>query len=88
MTLILEIPEELEVSLTAKAEDLGLPLPEFALSLLGVRGGPMSADEVKSGADLVRYRREHGLIGTLPLDTDPVALSRSIREQAQTRSRD
>ena len=88
MTLILEIPEELEVSLTAKAEDLGLPLPELALNLLGARGGPMSAEEVKTGADLVRYWREHGVIGTLPPDTDPVALSRSIRERAQTRNRD
>ena len=53
MTLVLELPAELETELAAEAARLGLPLEEYALRLLAT-GGP-ACPKPGSGAELVAY---------------------------------
>ena len=83
MTLILELPKDLESELAAEANRLNLPLTEYALQVLA-RGQPTS---VQNGADLVSYWRREGLIGTRTDITDPSAHARALREAAQRRER-
>ena len=83
MTLTLEIPDELETELIREADRLGLSLPEYALQLL--QGRQASSTLPKSGADLVAYWRNEGLIGTRPEISDSQAHARRLREQAERR---
>ena len=64
MTLVLELPAELEKELTAAAQDAGLSLTEYSLHLLAMRS--RSEAGVRTGADLVAYWRSLGLIGMRP----------------------
>jgi len=85
MSLLLELPSELESKLTAKAERLGLSLPEYIVRLLAEGRDPSPAP--RTGADLVTYWQEEGLIGTRPEITDSPAHARVLREEAQNRTR-
>jgi hypothetical protein len=85
MSLVLNLPPELEAELTAEAAQLGLPLPEYALRLLAGGRGPSST--VRSGPELLAYWQAEGLVGTRPEIVDGPAHARSLREQAQTRKR-
>ena len=85
MSLVLELPAELEAELAAEAARLGLSLPEYALRLLAGGLGPGSGP--RTGDELVAYWRNQGLIGTRPEITDAAEYARTLREQAQRRSR-
>lgn len=55
MTLTIELPSDLERELSAEAERMGIPLPEYALRVLTARREG-SADEMRrSGAELVAF---------------------------------
>jgi hypothetical protein len=84
MSLVLELPPELESELAAQAADCGLPLSEYALRLLA---GQSSRPAVRSGAELIDYWQAEGLVGTRPEIVDAPAHARSLREQAQQRAR-
>lgn len=86
MTLIIEIPEELQTELATEAERLGLSLAEYALRLLQTR--TTSGEPPRTGADLVSYWNREKLIGMRPEITDSQAHARRIREQAEQRRRD
>ncbi len=85
MSLVLDLPPELETELAAEAARLGLPLPEYALRLLAGGRGPSSAP--RTGAELLAYWQGEGLVGTRPEITDSSAHARALREQAQRRAR-
>jgi hypothetical protein len=85
MSLVLDLPAELEAELAAEAAHLGLPLSEYALRLLA--GGRNLPPAPRSGADLLAYWRGEGLVGTRQDIADAPAHARSIREQAQRRAR-
>jgi hypothetical protein len=85
MTLVLDLPPELETELAAEAARLGLPLSEYAVRLLAGGRGPSSGP--RSGADLLAYWRSEGLVGTRPDITDSAAHARALREEAQRRRR-
>ena len=85
MSLVLELPPELETELTAEAKQLGLSVPEYALRLLAGGGG--SCPELRTGAELVAYWEREGLVGTRPDIADSQAHARDLREQAQKRTR-
>ena len=63
MTLKIELPTDLERELSAEADRLGLPLPEYALRLLSPPG---SSGKPANGAELVDYWRTESLIGSRP----------------------
>jgi hypothetical protein len=85
MSLVLELPPELETDLTTEAARLGLSLPEYALRILA--GGNKLAPVPRTGAELVTYWQGNGLVGTRPDILDVPSHARSLREQAQTRAR-
>ncbi|MBL8793992.1 MAG: hypothetical protein JNM56_08805 [Planctomycetia bacterium] len=85
MSLLLDLPPDLEAELAAEAAQLGLPLPEYALRLLANGRGPNPP--VRSGAGLLAYWQSEGLIGTHPEIADSAAHARGLRERAQRRSR-
>ena len=85
MSLVLDLPPELESQLAAEAAQLGLPLSEYALRLLGGGRGP--DPHPRTGAGLLAYWRAEGLVGTRPEIVDAPAHARSLREQAQRRVR-
>ena len=62
MSLVLDLPPELEIELAAEAARLGLPLPEYALRLLAGGRGPSPA--LRSGAELLAYWQGEGLVST------------------------
>jgi hypothetical protein len=84
MSLVLELPPELESELAAQAADCGLPLPEYALRLLASQS---LRPAVRRGAELLDYWQAEGLVGTRPEILDARAHARSLREQAQQRTR-
>jgi hypothetical protein len=85
MSLVLDLPPELETELAAEAAQLGLPLPEYVLRVLAVGRSPSAAP--RTGAELLAYWQGEGLVGTRPDITDSQAHARALREQAERRPR-
>jgi hypothetical protein len=85
MSLMLELPAELETELAAEAARLGLSLPEYVLRLLSGGHAPNAAP--RTGAELLAYWQGEGLVGTRPEIADSPAHARTLREQAQRRTR-
>jgi hypothetical protein len=85
LSLVLDLPPELESQLATEAARLGLPLPEYALRLLAGGRGPTPT--LRSGAELLAYWQAEGLVGTRSEIADSSAHARNLREQAQKRSR-
>ena len=85
MSLVLELPAELESELAAEASRLGLSLPQYVLRLLAAGRAPSPLP--RTGAELLAYWQGEGLIGTRPEIADSSAHARALREQAQRRAR-
>ena len=62
VSLVLDLPPELETELAAEAAKLGLPLRDYALRLLAGGGRPTP----NNGAELLAYWQGEGLVGTRP----------------------
>ena len=77
MSLVLDLPTELETELTIEAARFGLPLPEYALRLLA--GGRAAGPTPRSGAELLAYWQSEGLIGTRSDIADSPAHARTLR---------
>jgi hypothetical protein len=78
MSLVLDLPAELETALAAEAARLGLPLPEYVLRLLS--GGPAPNPTPRTGAELLTHWQDEGLVGTRPEIADGPAHARALRE--------
>jgi hypothetical protein len=85
MSLVLDLPTELETELAAEASRLGLPLPDYVLRLLA--GGRAPSPAPRTGAELLAYWQAEGLVGTRAEIADGPAHARALREQAQRRAR-
>ena len=85
MSLVLDLPSELEAELTTEAAQFGLPLSNYVVGLLAT--GRRKKLAVQTGAELVAYWQSEGLVGTRPDITDSQAHARALRNQAETRSR-
>ncbi len=85
MSLVLDLPPQLETELAADAARLGLPLPEYVVRLLaaGRTPGPTPC----TGAALVAYWQDEGLIGTRPDIADSPEHARALRQRAEKRQR-
>ena len=85
MSLVLDLPPELESELAAEAARIGLPLTEYAVHLLA--GGLGTPTPPRNGAELLAYWQAEGLVGTRSEIADGPAHARNLREQAQRRER-
>jgi hypothetical protein len=83
MSLVLDLPVELEAALAAEAARLGLPVTEYAVRLL--THGHDARHDVRNGAELVAYWQAEGIVGTQPQIAVSAAHARHLREQAQRR---
>jgi hypothetical protein len=85
MSLIVNLPPELETVLAEEAAKVNLSLAEYALRLLAE--GRVPGPRVRDGAELVNYWKSEGLIGTRPDVVDPATHARARRENAEQRKR-
>ena len=85
MSITLDIPEALVSELTVEASRAGLPLTDYVVTLLGT--GRIAAALPKTGAELVSYWEEHGIIGSRPDISDSLAHAQEVRRQAEHRVR-
>lgn len=83
MSITLNIPEDLERELATEAAQLNLPLDEYVVHALAVGRGHF----LTSGAEVVSYWQQQGVIGTRPEIRDAAAHARAIRESAERRDR-
>jgi hypothetical protein len=83
MSLVVDLPADLESALAAEAAQLHLPLPEYALRLLTV--GRLPDPRPRTGAELVAYWQGEGLVGTRPDIVDAPGHARALRERAERR---
>lgn len=87
MTIILDLPNDLERDLEQAAARAGLPLAEYALQVLAANHGAVPEPILpRTGAELVAFWEREGLIGTRPDISDPVQHARELRDRAQTRN--
>jgi hypothetical protein len=84
MSVAVDLPEELEKELSAEAAELGLSLPEYVLRVLST--GIVIGKKPQTGAELVEYWQEEGVIGTRPEITDSQEHARQIRNRAERRT--
>ena len=84
MSISVDLPEELENELLAEAAQLGISLPEYVLRVLST--GFVTGKRPKTGAELVEYWQNEGLVGTRPEITDSQTHARQIRERAEHRT--
>ncbi len=85
MSISVDLPPELESELSTEASQLNLPLSEYILRVLSMRGS--IANPPKNGAELVAYWQSEGVINSRPDITDSQAYSRKLRHNSQTRDR-
>jgi len=85
MTIVLDLPQELESVLATEATHLGLSLPAYVLRLLSTRS--LVGQVPTTGAELVAYWQREGVIGTRLDITESQAHERQIRHQAERRRR-
>jgi hypothetical protein len=85
MSLVLDLPPELESELAAEAARLQIPLSEYALRVLA--GGGVAGPKPATGADLVVYWKREGLVGMRPEIVDAPQHARALRQRAEKRMR-
>jgi hypothetical protein len=83
MSLVVDLPPELETVLAAEAARLNLPLAEYALRLLAA--GRIPNPKPRDGAELIAYWQSEGLIGTRTDIVDVAARARALRQKAEER---
>jgi hypothetical protein len=86
MSIMLDLPQELESELATEAIQLGLSLTEYVLRLLATRS--LVGQLPTTGTELVAYWQREDVIGARPEITDSQAHARQIRHQAEQRLRE
>lgn len=85
MSIVIDLPHELEQKLTVEASSRGLPLEAYVLEVLA-NGGKMHA-AIEGGSALVAYWQQEGLVGTRTDVVDSQQHARAIRSEAEHRGR-
>jgi hypothetical protein len=81
MTITLDLPEDLQKELSAAARKLDLSLADYILRLL-TTVQPLQSMPT-SGAELISYWQNEGLIGTRLDSVDSAEYARKIRRRAE-----
>jgi hypothetical protein len=82
MTIILDIPQELESELSAEVSRLKLPLSEYVLRILSA--GRTIGKGPKTGEELIAYWQSEDIIGSRPDIVDTQVHARNLRREAET----
>lgn len=85
MNLYLDLPAELEAKLTSEAKRRGVPLKDYALSLLAA--GCVADTAPKTGVELIAYWQKEGVIGSRPDISDSLHHAHELRRRAVYRER-
>jgi hypothetical protein len=85
MSLLLDLPIDLENELAAEARRLGISVSDYALRVLAAWRTPN--DMPSNGAELLTYWHKLGVIGMREDITDAPQHARVIRQQAEFRER-
>ena len=85
MTVVLDLPSELESRLATEASQVGMPLSTYILRLL--TNGTRQESTLHTGAELVAYWQQQGLVGVRSEIKDSQQHARSLRKQAEQRER-
>jgi hypothetical protein len=85
MTITLNLPPELEIKLSAEASRQGIPLSDYLLRVLS--NGGLAAPSMHTGAELVAYWQQAGLVGGRADITDSRQHARELRAEAERRER-
>ena len=83
MKVNIELPSDLENELSTEASQLNLPLVEYILRVLSFR--PFLHNPPKTGAELVAYWENAGVINCRPDITDSQEHARKLRREAENR---
>lgn len=86
MSITLDIPEGLVSELATEAQRLGLPLSDYVVTLLAT--GRTADSLSKTGAEVVAFWQEQGIVGSRPEIADSQIHARQLRRQAEQRQRD
>ena len=85
MSIVLDLPEDLENELSVEAAQLGLSLSDYILRVLST--DLVIGKSPKTSTQLIEYWKNEGLIGTRPDIIDSQKHAQQIREQAERRTR-
>jgi len=85
MTITLELSAELEKKLAAEASRQGVSLSDYLLRVLSNGGQPKQS--ISSGAELVAYWQQAGVVGSRGDIQDSQQHSRDVRGEAERRQR-
>lgn len=85
MSIVVDLPEELENELSAEAALMGMPLSEYISRILA--SGRESASRPENGSRLVEFGRDEGLVGTRHDIEDSSTHARGVRREAERRVR-
>jgi hypothetical protein len=84
MSLVLDLPSELETKLTSEAQRLGLPLSEYVVRVLSAG---TEHPQLRTGTELLHYWQSEGLIGARADISDSQAHARLLRQEVERRTR-
>jgi len=84
--ITLNLPVDLESQLSAEAARRGVPLDEYLIRVL-CSAGPVG-DTPKTGAQLVAYWADEGLIGSRPDIAGSSQHARCLRQEAERQRRE
>jgi hypothetical protein len=85
MSIVLELPADLEAKFAAAAAREGISLSDYLLRILA-NGGPATRT-VSSGAELVEYWKQAGIVGSWSGVSDSQEHARKLRAEAERRER-
>jgi hypothetical protein len=83
MSIVLNLPPELEMKLANEASRQGVSLSDYLLRILS--NGGKTASAVRSGAELVSYWQQAGVVGTRSDISDSPQHARVLRAKAEQR---
>ena len=85
MSITLHLPPELETKLAAEASRQGMPLTDYLLRVLS--NGGQAAPSMHTGAELVAYWKQAGLVGVRADIRDSQRHARELRAKSERRER-
>jgi hypothetical protein len=85
MTIVLDLPQELESKLSAEASRHGVPLQDYVLHILSSSG--RNPGEFKTGPELMAYWQQSGVVGTRQDISNSQEHARALRAEAEQRER-
>jgi hypothetical protein len=83
MSVVLQLPPELEAKLTAEASQAGISLADYLIRVLA-NCGP-KASNISPGAKVVEHWHDAGVIGTRTDIDNSQQHARNLRERAERR---